>query len=337
LHTGGTLGMLPRESGDPARPAALVPERYLGEIVAQVPELSKLADVEARVICNLDSSDIDPGIWSRLAEAIAGAREGFDGVVVVHGTDTMAYTASALSFALQGLDRPVILTGSQRPLGEVRTDARRNLVDSVDLATRPVPEVGICFDGRLLRGNRTTKADAWSYTAFTSPGCPPLARLGIEVDIAAHVRRPSEPFRCDARFDRRVSVSFVTPGMDPSWLTTRGPGGALGIVLAAFGVGNVPLRPRSLVPAVREATSRGATVLVVTQAHAGIVDLARYEGGAALAEAGALSGGGMTLEAAVAKLMHALALHPDDAAARARYLCTDVAGERGEDVPRVEP
>jgi len=321
LHTGGTLGMT-AEAGK----AALHPDPDLRARLATVPELAELADLEVRVVCNLDSSDIDPPLWSTLAAAVAGARSDFDGVVVIHGTDTMAYTASALAFALRGLDRPVVLTGSQRPLGEVRTDARKNLVDAVDLATRDVPEVGICFDGQLLRGARATKGDAFSYTAFDSPGCPPLARLGIDVELAGHVRRPNLPFRSEATFDPRVAVAFVTPGMDPALF----PQGARGVVLAAFGVGNVPMRPRSLVPAVRAATASGVTVVVVTQARAGVVDLGLYENGAVLADAGALPGGDMGLEAAVVKLMHALALHSADPAARATLLVTDLAGERGQ-------
>jgi L-asparaginase len=239
----------------------------------------------------------------------------------------MAYTAAALSFALGGLDRPVVLTGSQRPLGEIRTDARRNLVDAVDLATREIPEVGICFDGRLLRGNRATKGDAWSYGAFASPGCPPLARLGLDVEIGAHVRKPARPFSVDARFDARVVVYWVLPGLSPSTLHQVAEG-ARGVVLAAFGVGNVPTRVNALAPEVARLVERGVSVLVVTQARAGAVDFSLYESGVKLAEAGAISGGDLLLEAATVKLMHALAVHPDDDAARAKYLLEDVAGER---------
>lgn len=331
LHTGGTLGMPPRH-GAPStqRRAPLAPERYARELLVEVPELGRIAAIEPRILCNLDSSDIGPEEWTALAEEVEAARaSGADGVVIVHGTDTMAWTASALSFALDGLDRPVILTGSQRPLGEVRTDARRNLVDAVDLATRDVPEVGVCFDGRLLRGNRATKGDAWSYAAFASPGCPPLARLGIDVEIAPHVRRPTRPFRCLGHFDPRVAVLHVTPGMGAHHLARLLDGETRGVVLAAFGVGNVPLGPRPLPGVVAEAVRAGITVMVVTQSHAGGVDLGRYRNGAALAAAGALSGGDMSTEAAVVKLMHALALHPDDAEARAAYLLADVAGERG--------
>jgi L-asparaginase len=328
LHTGGTLGMSAR------RPSALAPDTYAHEILTRVPELAALATIETRILCNLDSSDVGPDEWSALADEVAAARAAHDGIVVIHGTDTMAYTAAALSFALGGLDRPVVLTGSQRPLGEIRSDARRNLVDAVDLATRDIPEVGVCFDGTLLRGNRATKGDAWSYTAFASPNCPPLARLGLDVEIAPHVRRPGGAFAVDGRFDPRVAVCFVTPGMDPGLVERLGTGeaeaGARGVVLAAFGVGNVPMRARSVATAIKRLVDGGVTVAVVTQAHAGAVDLSLYANGVALRDAGALSGGDMGIEAAVAKLMHALARFPDDAAARASYFVSDVAGERGD-------
>lgn len=312
------------------RPAALAPDTYAQEILSRVPEMSALATVETRILCNLDSSDVGPDEWSALADEIAAARQAHDGIVVIHGTDTMAYTAAALSFALGGLDRPVVLTGSQRPLGEIRSDARRNLVDAVDLATRDIPEVGVCFDGRLLRGNRATKGDAWSYTAFASPNCPPLARLGLDVEIAPHVRRPRGAFTVDGRFDPRVAVCFVTPGMHPRLVEQLGEAGARGVVLAAFGVGNVPVRARPVAGAVRALVDAGVTIAVVTQAHAGAIDLSLYANGTVLRDAGALGGGDMGIEAAVAKLMAACARFPDDPGARAKYFLTDVAGERGD-------
>jgi len=317
------------------RPTPLSPDLYARALVERVPELTELAHIDTRILCNLDSSDIGPDEWAVLAEEIATARANHDGIVVVHGTDTMAYTASALSFALEGLDRPVVLTGSQRPLAEIRTDARRNLVDAVDLATRDIPEVGICFDGRLLRGNRATKGDAWAYAAFASPGCAPLARLGLDVEIGAHVRRPARAFTIDPRFDPRVAVAWVTPGLEPEGLARmvglgeRGGAPAVhGLVLAAFGVGNVPVRARPLAPMVKRLVAAGVTVLVVTQARTGAVDFSLYENGVALAEAGAVGGGDLGLEAATVKLMHALARFPEDAAARRAYLEADVAGER---------
>jgi L-asparaginase len=323
LHTGGTLGMTGR------RPTPLQPDTYAQAIVARVPELAELARIETRILCNLDSSDLGPEEWSGLVAEIAAARATHDGIVIIHGTDTMAYSASALSFALDGLDRPVVLTGSQRPLGEIRTDARRNLVDAVDLATRDIPEVGICFDGALLRGNRATKGDAWSYGAFASPGCRPLARLGLDVEVGAHVRRPTRDFTADGRYDPRVALFYVLPGMDPSLIARLVDGGDVrGLVLAAFGVGNVPTRTHAIAGEVRRFVDGGGTVLVVTQARAGAVDLGLYANGVGLADAGAVGGGDLGIEAAVTKLMHALALFPDDGEARREYLLRDVAGEK---------
>jgi L-asparaginase len=323
LHTGGTLGMSGR------RPSPLQPDTWSQAILERVPELAELARIETRILCNLDSSDVGPDEWTGLAHEIAAARASYDGIVIIHGTDTMAYTACALAFSLEGLDRPVILTGSQRPLGEIRTDARRNLVDAVDLATRNIPEVGVCFDGQLLRGCRATKGDAWAYHAFTSPGCAPLARLGLDVEIAPHVRKPSRPFHVDARFDPRVAVAQVVPGMDPSLLRRMAGDGALrGLVLAAFGVGNVPMRVQPLAGEIARLVEEGVTVLVVTQARAGAVDLSLYANGVALAEAGAIGGADLSTEAALVKLMCSIARWPDDARARRAYLSQDVAGEK---------
>ncbi|HKA90697.1 MAG TPA: asparaginase domain-containing protein [Haliangiales bacterium] len=319
LHLGGTLGM----EGTP-----LVPAAYSQRLGERVPELGQIAELETRILYNLDSSDVGPVECATLARAIDAGRAGADGFVVVHGTDTMAFTAAALAFALPGLDRPVVLTGAQRPLVALRSDARRNLADAVELATHDIPEVGICFDGLLLRGTRAVKADARTYHAFESPGVEPLARLGLDVDVGAHVRRPAVPFRCDPRFDDRVAVVYVTPGLDPAWIEglLAAPAPPRGIVLAALGVGTVPSGTRPLAPVVRAAVDTGVDVVVVTQ-RGGTVELALYENSRVLADAGAISGGAMRIEAAVPKLMHALAAF-DDRAERRRWLETDAAGER---------
>src|SRR5262245_42181405 len=320
LHTGGTLGM----QGSPLQPAA-----YSQRIGERVPELGEIAELDTRIVYNLDSSDIGPAEWSKLADAVAKGRDTADGIVIIHGTDTMAFTAAALAYALRGLDRPVILTGAQRPLVAIRTDARRNLVDAVELATHDIPEVGICFDGLLLRGTRAIKADARSYHAFESPGVEPLARLGLDVDIGAQVRRPDRPFSCDPRFDPRVAVVYVTPGLDPAWVEAMvaAPAAPRGIVLAALGVGTIPMSARALAPAIRRAVDAGIEVLVCTQ-RGGPVDLMLYPNSRVLLDAGATSGGAMRIEAAVPKLMHALAAF-DDPGERRLWLATDVAGERG--------
>ncbi|MEQ1500793.1 MAG: asparaginase [Myxococcota bacterium] len=315
LHTGGTLGM----TGSPLEPGA-----YAARLLDHVPELGRLARIEPRIVCNLDSSDVGPAEWTELARIVAEERSSFDGFVIVHGTDTMAFTASALAFALQNLDRPVVLTGAQRPLAALRTDARRNLADAVELATCDLPEVGICFDGLLLRGCRAVKADTRHYRAFASPGVEPLARLGTDVDVGAHVRRPTAPFACVPRFDPRVDVVFVAPGLSRQTLAHRLSDPTIrGVVLAAFGVGTIP--DNGLSDVVRDAVERGVEIVVTTQ-WGGVVDLEVYRNSQALRDAGAIPGGEMRIEAAVPKLMYALASFPDRPTRRA-WLARDAAGE----------
>lgn len=318
LHTGGTLGMV----GSPLEPAV-----YGHRLTETVPELSQLADLDIEIVCNLDSSDVGPPEWAALAQRIGDAYEAYDGFVVVHGTDTMAYTASAVAFALEGLGKPVVFTGAQRPLGALRTDARRNLVDAVELATCSIPEVGIAFDGLLLRGCRAVKNDARSYRAFASPGVEPLARMGTDVNLRPHIRRNAGPLYCVPRFEPHVDVVYVTPGLRPDTVARRLEDPQLrGVVLAAFGVGTLPTKERAIAPVIGPAVERGVEVVVVTQ-WGGNVDLGVYANSLELRDSGAIAGGSMRVEAAVPKLMHALARFSDRAERRA-YLLRDVAGER---------
>ncbi len=287
-------------------PSPLAPDVYTSDLLAELPVLRKVAEIESRILFNLDSSDMQPHHWVELAAVVHDALPRYDGVVVVHGTDTMAYTASALAFLLPGLDRPVVLTGAQRPLVEVRTDARANLVDACMLATMPVPEVGIAFGSKLLRGCRATKLDAWGMNAFGTPSCAPLVELGVTVEIAAHVlpARTFVPF--DRRIEPRVLAARVFPGLDPRLLAGALRTGVRGVVLEAFGAGNVPHLENSLVPVIEEATERDIPVVIASQCARGAVDLSRYQGGSAAAHAGAIGAGTMTSEAALAKLMVAL-------------------------------
>ncbi|MFO0644861.1 MAG: asparaginase [Polyangiales bacterium] len=300
LHTGGTLMM---RGGDPS---PLAPDVYTSDLLAELPVLRKVAEIESRILFNLDSSDMQPHHWVELAAVVHDALPSYDGVVVVHGTDTMAYTASALAFLLPGLDRPVVLTGAQRPLVEVRTDARANLVDACMLATMPVPEVGIAFGSKLLRGCRATKLDAWGMNAFGTPSCAPLVELGVTVEIAAHVLPPRTRVPFDRRIEPRVLAARVFPGLDPRLLAGALRTGVRGVVLEAFGAGNVPHLENSLVPVIEEATERDIPVVIASQCARGAVDLSRYQGGSAAAHAGAIGAGTMTSEAALAKLMVAL-------------------------------
>lgn len=314
------------------RPSALHPGPFLKTLHRRVPELSELADVEVELFSNVDSSEMQPELWTRLATRLHERlrRENFAGAVVTHGTDTLAYTASALSFMLRGLPKAVVLTGSQRPLGELRSDARLNLIDAVTSALRGPKEVSICFDSHLYRGNRTRKVKVAEYDAFESPNFPVLGTLGVDATFVEGLRPSAKAkFTVRPKLDGAVFLLKVFPGMQPD--IVRGVLSQVrGLVLEAYGAGNFPAEAslgRSLVPVFEEARERGVPVVVVSQAYRNGVDLTRYESGAAALRLGAISGGDMTPSAALVKLMHALAYEKGLAAQR-RYLETSVAGER---------
>ncbi|MBI3183341.1 MAG: asparaginase [Myxococcales bacterium] len=321
VHTGGTLGMAGR------RPEALRPAAFFRTLRRRAPELFELAEVDLELFSNLDSAEMQPELWSRLAALLYRRLPRYDGAVVTHGTDTLAYTASALSFLLPGLPKPVVLTGSQRPLGEIRSDARLNLVDSVICALRGPPEVTVCFDSHLYRGNRVRKVKVAEYDAFDSPNFPPLGVLGVEARFEPGLR-PARRFRLLERLEPSVFVLKVFPGLEPSLARALLPG-IKGLVVEAYGSGNFPVSPRlgrPLRPLFREARERGIPVVVVSEANRNGVDLALYESGAAALAEGAIGGGDMTPAAAVVKLMHALAYFRGRAEVRA-YLEKNVAGE----------
>lgn len=324
IHTGGTLAM----EGE----THLEPGHYASALVEQLPEYVGFAKVDSTILFNIDSSDIGPAQWTAIARKIADARPNYDGFIIIHGTDTMPYTASALAFAFEGLDKPVILTGAQRPLGALRNDARRNLADSIELATLPIPEVGICFDGVLLRGCRSGKINTRAYHAFDSPGCEPLAKLGVDITLGKHIRHPMVPFRCAANFNANVIVLHVTPGISSDVLMrliekheARVDAALDGIVLLPFGVGTVPCQTCPIAPFVRRAVDSGIDVLVAN-ASTGKIDLPLYENSQVLLDAGAIPGGEMRMEAALVKLMHACATYADRQE-RHEYLRWNVAGE----------
>ena len=239
----------------------------------------------------------------------------------------MAYTASALALLLGPLPKPVVLTGAQRPLIEARTDARQNLVDAALVATLAVPEVAIVMGSRVLRGARATKRDAWSLDAFDSPNCRPLVDLGIGVGVAGHVRAPQTLAAFDDRLESKVLAVRVFPGLDPGLVSGALRVGVKGLVLTAYGTGTLPNLEGSLIPALEEARERDVPVLVVSQCHRGFVELDQYEGGAAAARVGAISGGEMTAEAAVAKMMIGLGRY-GAGQELAQYLVTNIVGER---------
>lgn len=322
VHTGGTLGMTGR------RPNALKPGAFFRTVARTVPELKTLAHLELELFSNLDSCEMQPELWSRLATLLHERLDEFDGAVVTHGTDTLADTASALSFMLPGLDKPVVLTGAQRPLEEVRTDARLNLIDAVTSALNGPAEVTVCFDSHLYRGNRVRKMAVSEYDAFESPNHPGLGVLGVDTRFEPGLKRRGAR-RVLPEVEPSVFLLRVFPGLDPKLPLAILPH-VKGLVVEAYGAGNFPVDARlgrSLAPLFEEARDRGVPIVVVSQAHRNGVELSLYESGAVARACGAISGGDMTVPAAVAKLMHALA-HFRGHALR-QYLERSVAGERG--------
>ena len=324
LLTGGTLLMSASQDG----PYTLE-QAFARDLVAEVPALTRIAELDARLVFALDSANMRPAHWQGLAREVhAGIATGrYDGVVVVHGTDTMAYSASALALMLGPLPCPVVFTGAQRPLAEARSDAAQNLVDAALVATLAVPEVVIAFGSRGLRGCRATKRDAWDYDAFDSPSAGPLVKLGIGVEIAPHVRGAAALEPLDDRIETAVLAVRVFPGLDPKLVVGAVRAGVKGLVLEAYGTGTLPCLEGSLIPAIEEATSRGVPVVVVSQCLRGHVDLTRYESAVLTARAGAISGGDMTVEAALTKLMIGLARYGAGAELGA-YFARSVVGER---------
>jgi len=323
LHTGGTLGMRPR---DPDQ--VLEPHEFGAAIQELVPEITQLAEVETQVLFSLDSTDFGPRHWMELARAVYAARGRFDGVVITHGTDAMAYTASALSYVLRNLPFPVVLTGSQRPLADVHTDGRANLVGAVDLALRDIPEVSIYFDGLLLRGNRALKSSTFAFGAFSSPNHLPLAEIGTAVRIVSPARRPEGAFTLEGDFDERVSVVWLAPG---SHGTTLGGIARLddrAILLVAPGVGNIPVVDTAVADAIGKLVEAGKVVAIGSQARAGSADLSQYAGGRLAEDRGAVGIGDMTLEAAIIKLMYLAGSYGSPEEIRERLL-VPLAGEVG--------
>jgi len=309
IYTGGTIGM----KEDPVV-GTLKPFDF-SQIKAEVPELNKFnVKIDSFTFDPLiDSSDVEPSIWVQLAEIIRDRYEEYDGFVVLHGTDTMAYSASALSFMLEGLTKPVVFTGSQLPIGVPRTDGKENLISAVEIAAEKdyegharVPEVCIYFDSQLLRGNRSTKYSAEAFNAFTSPNCPPLAEAGISIRYNTDViRKPvywDAMLRVQTHLDTRVAILKVHPGMTPQVMRsviadplTRA------CIIETYGSGNALSKPWFL-ELIEEADHMGKILLNVTQCKSGTVNMDLYATGAGLKHAGVLSGADITTEAALGKL-----------------------------------
>lgn len=308
IYTGGTIGMVRDEVTGLLKPVDL------DSLYENIPVLEKFdCSLEFRSFDPLlDSSNINPEHWKKIADIIEEDYERFDGFVVLHGSDTMAYTASALSFMLENLNKPVILTGSQLPLGMIRTDGRENFVTAIEIAaakeedTPLVPEVAVFFENMLLRGNRTVKYNAEHFEAFRSENYPPLAEVGVNIRFNYDdIMKPNfRKLKVHRSLETNIAILRLFPGLSETVVrsVTDTPG-LKGIILGSYGTGNAMAEDWFL-ELVRKSVERGLIIYNVTQCLAGSVNMHSYETGKKLLDAGVISGHDITTESAVAKMMH---------------------------------
>ena len=307
IYTGGTIGMMT----DP-RTGALRP-MDLHHLEEHVPELERI-NVKLDAVAfeqPIDSSDMRPSDWIRIAAIIGKHYDDHDGFVVLHGSDTMAYTASALSYLLEGLAKPVVLTGSQLPIGTIRTDGKENLLTAIEIAAAKengvpiVSEVAVYFEYSLYRGNRTVKVHAERFEAFRSPNWPVMAEAGVRIryDQQALLPRRPGPLKVHDRMDDHVGVIRLFPGIRAEWVAhALATPGLRAVVLTTFGSGNGPT-DKGFLDALRAARDRGIVLVNVTQCVGGRVEQGRYVTSKAFEDMGVVSAHDMTVEAAVTKLM----------------------------------
>lgn len=311
IYTGGTIGMVKDfDSG------ALKAFNFK-KLLQRIPELKHL-DCNIETVSfkePIDSSNMDPAKWVKIATLVEKNYDKFEGFVILHGSDTMSYSASALSFMLQGLEKPVIFTGSQLPIGDLRTDAKENLITAIQIASlrnqdkAVIQEVCLYFEYKLYRGNRTTKINAEHFNAFTSPNYPALAESGVHLKVATELLLPAEAkstLRVCTRLDDNVVILKIFPGINAKVLSAIvAIPGLKGLVLETYGSGNAP-SDEWFITILKIAINNGLHVVNVTQCSGGSVNMGQYETSTLLKEIGVLSGADITTEAAIAKLMYLL-------------------------------
>lgn len=312
VYTGGTIGMVQDENGS-LHPFAL------DRIYDAVPQLRACSYGIDSVTLDriIDSSDMRPDTWADIARIIEHEYDRYDGFVVLHGTDTMAYTASALSFMFKNLAKPVVLTGSQLPLGMLRSDGRENIICALEIAScrlTTIPEVCIFFQSHLYRGNRSTKMNAENFDAFESYNYPSLAKVGINMAFKEHLflPMPEGDLQVRTQFDTRVAVLKLFPGIGEAVVrSVLGTPDLQGVVIETYGSGNAPT-DQWFISALDEAIRRGVIVMNVTQCKAGAVKMRQYAASCDMYRIGVVGAGDITIEAAITKMMYLLGNYPGD-------------------------
>lgn len=333
IFTGGTISMTQNTETNALTPADInrfrefIPELFHSSIHIDMFPFDPL----------IDSSDMNPPIWSKLAHIIYDNYDKYDGFVITHGTDTMAYTASALSFMLENLGKPVVLTGSQLPIGVLRSDAKENLLTAIEIAAEQdeegnaiVPEVCIFFEAKLYRGNRCTKKNAEHFAAFKSYNYEPLAIAGVHIHYFQHLihyNDPTQPFRLRTKINQNVAILKLFPGISKQTVQAiLNIENLRAVVLETYGSGNAP-SDKWLFEALQDAVKRGIIIVNKTQCLMGSVEMGRYQTSLHLMEAGVLCGYDITTEALLAKLMYLLGENGNDNDTIRKLLNTNLCGE----------
>lgn len=348
IYTGGTIGSMPQDLNDPLSPLVPYP---LDQVLERLPAFDKH---EKRIASSgqwiridtyswdtpLDSSNMTPKDWIKIASVINDNYDAYEGFVVLQGTDTLAYTSSALSFMLENLSKPVVVTGSQRPIGESRSDAVQNLISAIEIAAAGslgrtvIPEVCVFFHDKVMRGCRTTKLSASAYDAFNSPNYPPLALAGADIIVSnpALIQKPSRmALRVRLKLEENIASLDIFPGMSPNLLASILMTPNLrGMVLRTFGSGNVPTTPEFL-HTISEAVRAGKVIVDITQCPSGTVELGLYEVSSGLLERGVVSGMDMTSQAALTKLAVILGEEEDPEVA-SDLMQLDLRGEQRQSI-----